>query len=36
MTKFYINQIKQGKITVYDVPAKWRTAVEQEMENGSN
>lgn len=28
MVKFYATQIKLGKITLADVPAKWRSQVE--------
>lgn len=28
MVKFYVTQIKLGKITLADVPAKWRSQVE--------
>ena len=28
MAKLYCSMIKQGKITIDDVPAKWREAVE--------
>lgn len=31
MVKFYVYQIKLGKITIEDVPAKWREAVEQAL-----
>ena len=27
MVKFYVTQIKLGKITLADVPVKWREAV---------
>lgn len=29
MVKFYVTQIKLGKITLADVPVKWREAVEK-------
>ena len=31
MVKFYVLQIKLGKITLEDVPQKWRKAVEEAM-----
>ena len=31
MVKFYVLQIKLGKITLENVPEKWRDAVTQEM-----
>ena len=31
MVKFLALQIKLGKITLADVPEKWRTAVEEEL-----
>ncbi len=34
MVKFLALQIRLGKITLEDVPAKWREAVEKEL-NGS-
>lgn len=32
MIRFYILQIKMGKITLEDVPTKWREAVEKELQ----
>lgn len=32
MVKFYLLQIKMGKITIDDVPVKWREKVKEEME----
>ena len=32
MVRFYILQIKMGKITLEDVPTKWREAVEKELQ----
>ena len=29
MAKFYATQIKMGKITLDDVPARWRAATEK-------
>lgn len=31
MVKFYVNRIKNGKMTLEDVPAKWRADVEQAL-----
>ena len=31
MVKFYITQIRLGKITLEQVPEKWRSQVEQAM-----
>lgn len=31
MVKFYIMQIKLGKITLEDVPEKWREKVREEL-----
>ena len=31
MVKFYVMQIKLGKITIDDVPLKWRDAVREEL-----
>lgn len=31
MVRFYVLQIKMGKITLEDVPQKWRKAVEEAM-----
>ena len=31
MVKFYVTQIKLGKITLADVPEKWREAVEKAL-----
>ena len=32
MAKFYVTQIKLGKITIDEVPERWRKATEQLME----
>ena len=32
MVKFYATQIRIGNITIDDVPAKYRAAVEKELE----
>ena len=31
MVRFYVIQIKLGKITIDDVPLKWRDAVREEL-----
>ena len=31
MVKFYVGMIKRGSITIYNVPARWREAVEAEL-----
>ncbi len=31
MVKFYLMQISRGKITIADVPERWRKAVEKEL-----
>lgn len=33
MVKFYVLQIKMQKITLEDVPEKWRKAVKEALEN---
>lgn len=33
MIKFYVIQIKLGRITLADVPAKWREAVKEALED---
>lgn len=33
MVKFYVLQIKMGKMTLADVPEKFRTEVEKELNN---
>ena len=32
MVRFYVLQIKMGKITLEDVPTKWREAVKKELQ----
>lgn len=32
MVKFYVNRIKNGKMTIEEVPEKWRAAVEEVLE----
>lgn len=34
MVKFYVDRIKAGKITLEQVPARWREAVREALENG--
>lgn len=34
MIKFYVQRIKQGKMTLEEVPEKWREAVQEMLENG--
>ena len=31
MVKFYVLQIKMGKITLEDIPTKWKSKVEEEL-----
>ncbi len=31
MVKFYTRMVKTGKMTLEDVPEKWRTGVEEEL-----
>lgn len=33
MVNFYVDRIKKGKMTLEQVPAKWREAVRQALEN---
>lgn len=33
MINFYVNRIKQGKMTLEDVPEKWREQVRERLEN---
>ena len=33
MVKFYVDRIKVGKMTVEQVPARWREAVREALEN---
>lgn len=35
MVRFYVNRIKSGKMTLNDVPIRWRDAVRREMEDGA-
>lgn len=32
MVNFYVNRIKKGKMTLDDVPEKWREAVRKALE----
>lgn len=32
MVQFYVNRIQKGKITIENVPAKWREAVREIIE----
>lgn len=34
MIRFFVVQIKMGKLTLEQVPAKWRKAVETALEKG--
>lgn len=34
MVKIFVYQIKCGRMSVDDVPLKWREEVKKEMENG--
>lgn len=34
MTRFFVVQIKMGKLTFEQVPEKWRKAVETALEKG--
>lgn len=34
MTRFFVVQIKLGKLTLEQVPKKWRKAVETALEKG--
>lgn len=33
MVNFYVDRIRKGKMTLEQVPEKWREAVRQAMEN---
>jgi len=33
MVKFYVNRIRQGKMTIEEVPEKWREQVREKLEN---
>lgn len=36
MVKFYVYRIKKGKMTLEDVPEKWRADVEKELAEGAD
>lgn len=36
MVKFYVARIAAGKMTVQDVPARWRAEVAKAIENENN
>ena len=36
MVQFYVNRIKKGKITLEEVPLKWREAVREALEGEVN
>lgn len=36
MIKFYVNRIKQGKMTLENVPEKWREEVREALENNAD
>lgn len=33
MVNFYVNRIKKGRMTLEDVPDRWREAVREALEN---
>ena len=33
MINFYVNRIKQGKMTLEEMPEKWREQVRERLEN---
>ena len=33
MINFYVNRIRQGKMTLEEVPEKWREQVRERLEN---
>ena len=33
MVRFYVDRIKAGKLTIEQVPAKWKKQVEKELKN---
>ncbi len=33
MVNFYVKRIKSGKMTIDEVPTKWRSAVEEALNN---
>lgn len=34
MVQFYVNRIKKGKMTLDEVPLRWREAVREALEGG--
>lgn len=36
MVQFYVNRIKKGKMTLEEVPLKWREAVREALEGEGN
>lgn len=36
MVQFYVNRIQKGKITIENVPVKWREAVREVIEKGND
>lgn len=36
MVKFYVDRILKGKMTLEQVPAKWRDAVREQLESQEN
>lgn len=34
MVKYYVMQIRMGKLTIDDVPKKWREAVQKALDEG--
>ena len=36
MVQFYVNRIKKGKMTLEEVPLKWREAVRKALEGEDN
>jgi len=36
MAKIYYNRIKAGLMTIEDVPARWRAAVQKMLDEGEN
>lgn len=34
MVKFYIRKIREGKLTIEEVPLKWRAQVKAELKSG--
>ena len=34
MVQFYVNRIKKGKMTLEEVPLRWREAVREALEGG--